>query len=474
MNRPSAQQTEQLQVRPYARLLTMLGEQLIKNDRVALVELIKNSYDADATAVRVGFDGLNSHDRKVMSVVLADNGSGMTEKIIRDHWLNPATPTKLVAKVATPTTPLGRVMQGEKGIGRFAMFKIASTARVVTRADDSADEFVIDFDLSFLDQDANSAGSPEFVDQIQVNLTRRTPDVFDGSNPDGLESSHGTRIELTGLRANWTPNAIRGTFRDVQRLRPLVPPPSVEKDAKPDAPFKVMFQADGRPLPFDMDSEPDLGSLLENRARFRVEGIFDAATREFLMSVNGEEHTIPLDDANVRALRTYKKYFTEEIEGRPLTCGSFNFAFYVFDLLSNAPDQYRLENDEKALVKSHRIYLYRDGVRVLPYGDAQDDWLQLDVIRGTQRADQVLSNDQTVGFVYIRQSENPQLRDKTNREGLLEEGDAYADFVAVLQVAVAYIRRQFFGPYLEAQKLARVPKAEPGKDAEGLLKLNTG
>ena len=84
---------------------------------------------------------------------------------------------------------MGRVMQGEKGIGRFAMFKIASTARVVTRAIDSADEFVIDFDLSFLDEATRSIDSPEFVDEINVGLSRRAPVVFDGVNPEGLSSN---------------------------------------------------------------------------------------------------------------------------------------------------------------------------------------------------------------------------------------------------------------------------------------------
>ena len=87
--------SELVRVRPYARLLTMLGEQLIKNDRVALVELIKNSYDADATNVLVSFDGLKVSGRRVSQVLVTDNGRGMTEDVIRKHWLNPATPTKL-------------------------------------------------------------------------------------------------------------------------------------------------------------------------------------------------------------------------------------------------------------------------------------------------------------------------------------------------------------------------------------------
>jgi len=103
-----------------------------------------------------------------------------------------------------------------------------------------------------------------------------------------------------------------------------------------------------------------------------------------------------------------------------LTCGPFDFSFYVFDLSQQAPVEYRLDPAERRMVRDHRIYLYRDGVRVLPYGDVEDDWLQLDVIRAPRPRARVLSNDQTVGFVYITQEKNPLLQDKTNREGLLD------------------------------------------------------
>src|SRR3954468_18177575 len=87
---------EDVHVRPYARLLTMLGEQLIKNDRIALLELIKNSYDADATKVTIHLENfgaglsLNPDSR----IVIEDNGDGMTLETVLDHWLNPATDVK--------------------------------------------------------------------------------------------------------------------------------------------------------------------------------------------------------------------------------------------------------------------------------------------------------------------------------------------------------------------------------------------
>ena len=90
-----------LSIRPYARLLTMLGEQLIKNEQIALAELIKNSYDADADWVKVSFVDFNYDDKSDTisktddsKIIIEDNGCGMDMKVIEESWMNPATPNK--------------------------------------------------------------------------------------------------------------------------------------------------------------------------------------------------------------------------------------------------------------------------------------------------------------------------------------------------------------------------------------------
>ncbi len=83
--------SQQHKIRPYARLLTMLGDQLIKNERIALVELIKNAYDADSPWVKVSFINFGE-DFKVTpksKIIIEDAGDGMTFDTIKNHWLNP-------------------------------------------------------------------------------------------------------------------------------------------------------------------------------------------------------------------------------------------------------------------------------------------------------------------------------------------------------------------------------------------------
>ena len=110
----------------------------------------------------------------------------------------------------------------------------------------------------------------------------------------------------------------------------------------------------------------------------------------------------------------------------------------------DAPLKYKLDDKDKKIIKEHRIYLYRDNIRVYPYGEPEDDWLHIDAYRGTISAGQFLSNDQVVGFINITQKGNPKLKDKTNREGLIDDGDAADDLINIIQTFLAYIRK---GPY---------------------------
>ena len=168
-----------LKIRPYARLLTMLGEQLIKNEQIALAELIKNSYDADADWVKVrfvdfGFDEkkeeiFKTHDSKI---IIEDNGCGMDINVIEESWMNPATPNKKTREGdEIKTTPKKhRIIQGEKGIGRFAILKLGRNITITTRPESQDIEYIIDYNLSKYDDDFLTEDRKEkklFIDDIK-------------------------------------------------------------------------------------------------------------------------------------------------------------------------------------------------------------------------------------------------------------------------------------------------------------------
>ncbi|MFT4225475.1 ATP-binding protein [Micropruina sp.] len=424
----------------------MLGEQLIKNDRVALAELVKNSYDADATRVEIRFEdfGPGWKNDGNSRITITDNGVGMTLDVVRDHWLNPATDVKARQKRKKDgaKTPGGRIIQGEKGIGRFAMFKLGSEVHLVTRAAGDAREVTTSVDIAFLDEGAGDESEIQFLDELELEVATRSPEVFTGR--DG-SSTEGTQLSITGLRSNWTEQSLKDLHQALLRLRPLRQLLTGQAGADPLS-FDIEYLVNGeRPSGLD---DPD--ELLENAAEhavLQVVGEYLSASNSFKLTINNEDRSVPLDSTDILALKLYERA-TGGKAGRQFNCGDFSFELLVFDLRPVADARYHLNPQDVELVKGHRIYLYRDGVRVLPYGDPDDDWLQLDAIRGTVKADRLLSNDQTIGFVYITQEGNSGLRDKTSREGLIDSGVAYRDFIGLLQLVISYLRAHDFSRYL--------------------------
>ena len=129
------------------------------------------------------------------------------------------------------------------------------------------------------------------------------------------------------------------------------------------------------------------------------------------------------------------------------SCGNFGFNFFVFDFTAKKESKFYLDGKDKELIKEHRIYLYRDKTRVAPYGDPDDDWVGTDKKRAVGRSGDYLSNDQVVGFVDITKKDNPNLKDKTNREGLIEHGSATKDFIVLLQTILLYVRQHPYAHY---------------------------
>lgn len=101
-------------IRPAGRHILTIGRDLIKDNQAAIIELVKNAYDADATKVDILFD--ISKNKDSMTIIVKDNGHGMSRDTVINKWLVPSTDDKLHRK----TSPKGRILQGRKGVGRYA------------------------------------------------------------------------------------------------------------------------------------------------------------------------------------------------------------------------------------------------------------------------------------------------------------------------------------------------------------------
>ncbi len=425
----------------------MLGEHLIRNERVALVELIKNSYDADADSVKVCFRNFNDDmsSNEESSIVVEDNGSGMTPAEIKNAWMNPATPQKYLKKKAgnSKTPEKHRTIQGEKGIGRFALFKLGKVVSITTRAMDSNTESFIKYDFSKFDDDFTEKegyASEIFLDQIQVEYRYTKPKKIRGHR-------HGTIIEIDELRSQWNGRLIDNLCSDISNLTDPVSRVS-GKESTDD--FQISVYCNGHQRELIDEGADDLRALIENKAALKINGTFDSNRTNFsyVSAENGEhEEKLSLSDPKLQGLLLWKQKFKDS-NGRDYECGSFKFHFYIFNFSAKAGTRYYLNKPQKDLLKKHRIYLYRDNIRVYPYGDPDDDWLGIDIHRGVARAGDYFSNDQIVGWIDISQRDNPNLRDKTNREGLIEKGRAVSDFIDIIQVFLSYIKQSHYLHYL--------------------------
>lgn len=476
--------SEKLRIRPYARLLTMLGDQLIKNELIALVELIKNAYDADASWVKVSFIDF-APDYSLTSsskIIIEDDGCGMDADILRKHWLNPATPDKFKRKIANPKTNKGRILQGEKGIGRFAIFKLGKKITITTRRQkqdvngrfiDIGEDFenILTYDFSRYDSEflfENGEERDLFLEELTVDLVQQEPksliekDFLLGTTRR-IRKPFGTIIEITDLKTKWSEERVKRIQQNIGKLQPIF-------SKKDTADFSVWIYKDNQLHESNSGYQNELDNCLDNKSVFKVtNGRYTCGSNTISFDINGKHEELSFQDSDIRGLTQFKRFKELEEKGETVECGSFSFEFYIFDLDvdSENPSKYYLSKDEKNVIKDHRIYLYRDNVRVLPYGDPEDDWLRIDITRGISRANAFLSNDQVVGCVYISQKENPNLKDKTNREGLIEEGRALEDFIGILQLILRYLRKKPFAQYLiDKQRRNEIDRIKRGRPSE--------
>lgn len=204
-------------LRPRARLIKTIGEELISNDIVAVLELVKNSYDADASIIEIRFTGnvfeieeSKRKKKKVLSkegasITIVDDGSGMSLDTVKNAWMEPATIMKKRTKISPDKS---RRYTGEKGIGRFASAKLSNQLVITTKVEDD-NEIVVDFDW------INFANDEAYLDQVKCAWEVREPQEIE---------KKGTILKLTGLNSDWDEEKFRTLRVTLSRLiNPVAP-----------------------------------------------------------------------------------------------------------------------------------------------------------------------------------------------------------------------------------------------------------
>lgn len=399
--------------KPRARLLIQLGDQLIKNESIALVELVKNSYDADSNIVNIYMENVDDEINGV--IIIEDDGYGMSAETVENVWLEPGSDFKTKKIKTLEVSPkYKRLPIGEKGIGRFGVHKLGNVIELTTKEKDSKEVYVkIDW------TDFNNY---KYLEQVPIKIfIRQTPRVFKNGKT-------GTTITISNLRKKWE----RGIARDVKRSITSLISPFDTKDF-----FKPSFEILDKPGWFDgLLKWQDIQhfSLFHFKIVIEKDSIIDF-NYEFtpwvtMSNLSGREVTI-----KDKLIETFKsiRYKNENKGEVPFSLakhniGQITFEGYVFDL-----DSFILKlgvTDKKGfkdyLRSNGGVRVFRDGLRVYDYGEPENDWLGLDY-RRFQQPTKAISNNLILGAVYINRKDSSDLEEKTNREGFVDN-DAYQAF----------------------------------------------
>lgn len=404
-------------------MLQLLGDELIGSARLAVLELVKNAYDADATEATVTLD-LDAEPEPMIAI--SDNGEGMTLDLIRSIWLAPGDDHRQRQRLSgRRTLKHRRLPLGEKGLGRFAVHKLGNRITLVTRSADSG-ECVMDIDWEDLI-------SKPYLDEAPVTITVRDPEIFTGEET-------GTRIEIRSLReTDWTRREIRSLYNQVMSI--------CSRFQEPDD-FQVVLNLPGREN-WVVDL-PDISAILDRaiwKFIFHIEnGIFDW-TYEFCQvpGLNLERRVVDKSGDRLKLPPD-----SDEKKHREKIIGDGDFAsgigpvtgeFYVYDrdqeIRRRLPNIRAMEN---YLDENGGIRVYRDGIRVYNYGELGDDWLGLD-LRRVNVPTLRISRNIIIGAVHIYLEESDGLVEKTNREGFVEN-DACARFRRMILGALAALEEE--------------------------------
>jgi len=390
-----------------AHLLKLLGDELIGDDRLAIFELVKNAYDADATNVDVV---LNLDSDQPSIIVWDRDGHGMDRETILTKWMEIGTDSKR-SKNKVRSKKFDRLPLGEKGVGRLAVHKLGTKLTLNTRSKENS-EFKITIDWPSLINNA------VYLEDTVVSIEELPiPEFFE-------REETGTRIEIKELNnQSWT----RGEIRQLKRLlTSLVSPFESASD------FKVNFSVPGREKDLEdvMESQDILDSslwkyefTLDEGGNFSYSYSYTPPTLFKELSDNKKQEsnlklelvTPTKEEALARDKSIREKLLLNAAD--ILDIGPIIGTFYVFvkdNKVLNA--QGASQTIKSYLNEQTGVRVYRDGIRVFNYGEPNDDWLGLNAGRINSPGKKI-DTGMVIASIDLSLEDSSGLKEKTNREG---------------------------------------------------------
>lgn len=383
--------------RMHPRVFKALGADLVTSDIVALVELVKNSYDAFASRVDIRFMTGPGNDAYIE---IDDDGEGMTVEIIDDVWCVVATPFKETHPEARSGRRTRRVA-GDKGLGRLSSARLGDRLLMHTQAKGGTCwEVEVDWSAVF---GADNMGSCTVVRRKYSGVP-----IF---------GSSGTRIQIFGPK-NWTSSELEELEENLARL---LSPFEVADD------FSIRFRAPGESS--DRPVSRETQAFLK-RPKYSIEGRADRkgdieCHYRFTPIKEGKPRTHRVRLTWKQAMDSVRGPDREKRDRNGPECGPFSFDIRAWDISSDdaaeIAEEFELKKTSirKAITAHKGISVYRDRILVLPKSEKTRDWLGLD-LRRVSRVGARLSTSQLVGYVAISAKANPHIADTSDRERLAE------------------------------------------------------
>lgn len=396
------------------RILGHLGEDLIKNESIALLELVKNSYDACATECKVEFITANNESDELKEIIITDNGFGMNKDILENVWLTIGTDYK--HKKIEPNE-CGRIPLGEKGIGRLGVHKLGNKISLISKKENSQECLLsINWNLLRIAKD---------IDDFPIYLKEFSKRKFiDGT---------GTKIIVRSLKTKWDRRELREVYR---ALTSLNSPFSDDNEV-----FRVEVCSNNKKLFKGLPSFEDIKDSAMYFGHCKMEGY---KITEFKYNFKPWNTLTKIDQG--REVDSLSDDFTDiidsSLEKNRINLDAYGIGPIEFDLMIFEKDTqiFNFVNVEKSSITNYLnenggIRVYRDGIRVYDYGERDNDWLGIDLKR-VGRVGGNVSNNIIIGAVKLDRAKSMNLKEKTNREGFVET-EAYYAFTEAVNYALS-------------------------------------
>lgn len=445
-------QTEHFSI--HASVVFQLGENLVTDATQALLELVKNSYDADATYCKVSIDTSSVTPGGAGQITIEDDGSGMSKEAIKRGWLTISDSPKREFKRKKLTTDKGRTPLGDKGLGRLGTQRLGAQVQIVTTIGDGTERTVL------IDWNAFHTGT--LLEHVPVEYSEKY-----SSTPCG------TKLSILGLRdIDLWRTAGRDSVR--KNLSQIISPYRAVKE------FQVYAKFDGA----DLDLY-EIGSKLRNTAILSYSLSFgtNPESKEEELAIAGKvaldyikpdkgkkekllfDDLVQLDGGEVffkylKTLKGEKRFeFTrvsgrwwatfgtsrpidefagvEALDGVIASPGPFSGEIDYYGLgkeMQAKQNVFKDASDYRALIQSlSGIRVYRDGFGIR----LSQDWLQLGRQWTSAPSYYGLRPENTMGYIAITALDNQCLEEKTDREGFTDNVN-YRNFRLMLQYFVDY------------------------------------